>query len=53
MVGINCGVVSESPFPFGGVKESGFGREGGSGGIDEYTVVKSWSLGGMGGELQG
>jgi len=56
MVGINSGILSDPAFPFGGVKESGFGREGGSGGsggIDEYTVVKSWMLGGMDGELQG
>lgn len=41
MVGINLGMLSACESPFGGVKESGFGREGGRHGIDEYTSVKS------------
>ncbi|PWN52040.1 putative UGA2-succinate semialdehyde dehydrogenase [Violaceomyces palustris] len=36
MVGINTGILSQAVVPFGGVKESGFGREGGKAGIDEY-----------------
>lgn len=40
MVGINQGVVSNPAAPFGGVKASGFGREGGFEGIDEYLNVK-------------
>jgi succinate-semialdehyde dehydrogenase/glutarate-semialdehyde dehydrogenase len=40
MVGINQGIVSNPAAPFGGVKHSGFGREGGFEGIDEYLEVK-------------
>ncbi|MET0954267.1 MAG: NAD-dependent succinate-semialdehyde dehydrogenase [Aeromicrobium sp.] len=40
MVGINQGVVSNPAAPFGGVKASGFGREGGSEGIEEYLETK-------------
>ena len=40
MVGINQGIVSNPAAPFGGVKHSGFGREGGLEGIDEYLSVK-------------
>jgi succinate-semialdehyde dehydrogenase/glutarate-semialdehyde dehydrogenase len=40
MVGVNRGVVSNAAAPFGGVKQSGFGREGGLEGIDEYLSVK-------------
>ena len=36
MVGINTGLVSNPAAPFGGVKASGFGREGGFEGIEEY-----------------
>src|ERR671937_1704987 len=36
MVGLNRGLVSNAAAPFGGVKHSGFGREGGSEGIEEY-----------------
>lgn len=39
MVGINTGMVSDPAAPFGGVKHSGFGREGGVEGIDEYLSV--------------
>ncbi|CAO1629689.1 unnamed protein product [Sympodiomycopsis kandeliae] len=38
MVGINTGILSQASVPFGGVKESGFGREGGKDGINEYLV---------------
>jgi succinate-semialdehyde dehydrogenase / glutarate-semialdehyde dehydrogenase len=40
MVGINQGVVSNPAAPFGGVKASGFGREGGAEGIEEYLETK-------------
>jgi succinate-semialdehyde dehydrogenase/glutarate-semialdehyde dehydrogenase len=40
MVGLNQGVVSNAGAPFGGVKHSGFGREGGKVGIDEYLETK-------------
>ena len=40
MVGLNQGVVSNPAAPFGGVKESGLGREGGSTGIDEFLEPK-------------
>jgi acyl-CoA reductase-like NAD-dependent aldehyde dehydrogenase len=40
MVGVNQGVVSNPAAPFGGVKASGFGREGGVEGIDEYLETK-------------
>ncbi|HSK27615.1 MAG TPA: NAD-dependent succinate-semialdehyde dehydrogenase [Jiangellales bacterium] len=40
MVGLNTGIVSNPAAPFGGVKASGFGREGGSEGIEEYLEVK-------------
>jgi succinate-semialdehyde dehydrogenase/glutarate-semialdehyde dehydrogenase len=40
MVGINCGLISNEVAPFGGVKQSGLGREGSHLGIDEYVAVK-------------
>jgi succinate-semialdehyde dehydrogenase/glutarate-semialdehyde dehydrogenase len=40
MVGINRGVVSNPAAPFGGVKHSGFGREGGAEGIEEYVETR-------------
>jgi succinate-semialdehyde dehydrogenase / glutarate-semialdehyde dehydrogenase len=40
MVGLNQGLVSNPAAPFGGVKASGFGREGGREGIDEYLEIK-------------
>ena len=39
IVGVNDGAVSSAASPFGGVKESGLGREGGRCGIDEYLEV--------------
>jgi succinate-semialdehyde dehydrogenase/glutarate-semialdehyde dehydrogenase len=46
MVGLNRGLVSDPAAPFGGVKESGLGREGGFEGIDEYLettyVAATW-----------
>jgi succinate-semialdehyde dehydrogenase/glutarate-semialdehyde dehydrogenase len=40
MIGLNQGMVSNAAAPFGGVKQSGFGREGGREGIDEYLSIK-------------
>jgi len=40
MVGINQGLVSNPAGPFGGVKHSGLGREGGDEGIEEYLDTK-------------
>ena len=48
ILGANDGMPSTAQAPFGGVKESGFGREGGPRGIDEYLDVKYVSLGGIG-----
>ncbi|CAN7671425.1 NAD-dependent succinate-semialdehyde dehydrogenase [Trinickia sp. LjRoot230] len=45
MVGINTGIISNEVAPFGGVKQSGIGREGSHYGIDEYVVVKYLCLG--------
>ncbi|WP_280184210.1 NAD-dependent succinate-semialdehyde dehydrogenase [Nocardia cyriacigeorgica] len=44
MVGINRGVISDPAAPFGGVKASGFGREGGTEGIEEYLSTKYIAL---------
>lgn len=40
MVGVNAAIISQAVVPFGGIKESGFGREGGRDGILEYLVDK-------------
>jgi succinate-semialdehyde dehydrogenase/glutarate-semialdehyde dehydrogenase len=45
MIGVNRGVLSNPAAPFGGVKASGYGREGGHEGIDEYLETKYLSLG--------
>ncbi|WFD38144.1 uncharacterized protein MJAP1_001092 [Malassezia japonica] len=45
MIGINTGMISQNTIPFGGVKESGFGREGGPTGINEYLVEKALVFG--------
>jgi succinate-semialdehyde dehydrogenase / glutarate-semialdehyde dehydrogenase len=45
MVGINTLLVASAEVPFGGVKDSGFGREGGSEGIGDYTVAKYLTIG--------
>ncbi len=47
MVGVNTGMISTEVAPFGGVKESGLGREGSKYGIDEYLEVKYICLGGI------
>ena len=51
IVGINTGLISTEVAPFGGVKESGIGREGSSYGIDEWLELKYWALGGIGAPL--
>ena len=45
MVGVNEGMISSAVTPFGGVKESGLGREGSPMGLDEYLEVKAITLG--------
>ena len=47
IVGINTGLISTEVAPFGGVKESGIGREGSSYGIDEWLELKYWAIGGI------
>ena len=47
MVGVNTGLISNEIAPFGGVKQSGLGREGSHLGIDDYLVVKYVCLGGI------
>jgi succinate-semialdehyde dehydrogenase/glutarate-semialdehyde dehydrogenase len=47
MVGINTGIISTEVAPFGGVKESGLGREGSKYGIEDYVVVKYLCMGGV------
>ncbi len=44
MVGLNQGIVSNAGAPFGGIKHSGFGREGGAEGIEEYLELKYVAL---------
>ncbi|WP_426504645.1 NAD-dependent succinate-semialdehyde dehydrogenase [Serratia proteamaculans] len=50
MVGINEGIISTEVAPFGGVKESGLGREGAAIGLDEYLETKYVNLGQLAGE---
>ncbi|MEM9013679.1 MAG: NAD-dependent succinate-semialdehyde dehydrogenase [Pseudomonadota bacterium] len=47
MVGVNEGLISTEVAPFGGVKESGIGREGSRYGVDEYLEIKYCLLGGL------
>jgi succinate-semialdehyde dehydrogenase/glutarate-semialdehyde dehydrogenase len=47
MVGINTGLISNEVAPFGGVKQSGLGREGSKYGIEEFLVVKYLCMGGI------
>jgi succinate-semialdehyde dehydrogenase/glutarate-semialdehyde dehydrogenase len=47
MVGVNSGMISTEIAPFGGVKQSGLGREGSKYGIEEYLEVKYVLLGGL------
>jgi succinate-semialdehyde dehydrogenase/glutarate-semialdehyde dehydrogenase len=48
MVGLNTGAISTEVAPFGGVKQSGLGREGAQVGIEEYLEMKSFHIGGLG-----
>ena len=47
MVGINTGLISTTVAPFGGIKESGFGREGSKYGMDDYLEIKYLCFGGI------
>ena len=47
MVGINTGVISNEMAPFGGIKESGQGREGSKYGLEDYLELKSMCIGGI------
>jgi len=47
MVGVNTGLISSAAIPFGGVKDSGLGREGSKHGLDEYTQIKYIAFGGL------
>jgi succinate-semialdehyde dehydrogenase/glutarate-semialdehyde dehydrogenase len=47
MVGINSGLISTAVAPFGGVKQSGLGREGSRHGINEYIDLKYLCMGGI------
>ena len=47
MVGVNTGLISNEVAPFGGVKQSGFGREGSYLGMDDYLVVKYINMAGI------
>ena len=53
MVGINEGIISTAEAPFGGVKESGLGREGSAHGMEEYVEVKYMLMGGLNMETNG
>jgi succinate-semialdehyde dehydrogenase / glutarate-semialdehyde dehydrogenase len=47
MVGLNAGAISTAVAPFGGVKQSGLGREGARAGIEEYLELKALHMGGL------
>ncbi|NMM26282.1 MAG: NADP-dependent succinate-semialdehyde dehydrogenase [Glaciimonas sp.] len=47
MVGINTGLISNEVAPFGGVKQSGLGREGSTYGMDDYLIIKYLCMGGI------
>ena len=47
LIGVNTGLISTEVAPFGGVKESGLGREGSRHGIDDYTELKYVCVGGL------
>ncbi|WP_199200881.1 NAD-dependent succinate-semialdehyde dehydrogenase [Mesorhizobium sp. 131-2-1] len=48
MIGLNTGMISTEVAPFGGVKQSGVGREGSQLGIEEYLEIKTFHVGGLG-----
>ena len=47
MVGINTGLISNEVAPFGGVKQSGLGREGSRYGLEEFLEIKYLCFGGI------
>ena len=47
MVGINTGLISNEVAPFGGVKQSGLGREGSHYGLDDFLEIKYLCFGGL------
>jgi succinate-semialdehyde dehydrogenase/glutarate-semialdehyde dehydrogenase len=47
IVGINEGIISTELAPFGGVKESGIGREGSHHGVEEFLEIKYMMIGGL------
>ena len=47
MVGVNTGLTTKAEIPFGGVKESGLGREGSRYGLDDYLNIKYISIAGI------
>jgi succinate-semialdehyde dehydrogenase / glutarate-semialdehyde dehydrogenase len=47
ILGVNTGLISTEVAPFGGVKESGIGREGSSYGVDDWVELKYWAVGGI------
>jgi succinate-semialdehyde dehydrogenase/glutarate-semialdehyde dehydrogenase len=47
ILGVNTGLISTEVAPFGGVKESGIGREGSSYGVDDWVELKYWAVGGV------
>ncbi len=49
IIGVNEGIISTEVAPFGGVKQSGLGREGSKYGIEDYLEIKYVALGGIGG----
>ena len=49
LIGINSGLITTVEAPFGGLKESGMGKEGGSQGLEDYLSVKYMCVAGLGG----
>jgi succinate-semialdehyde dehydrogenase/glutarate-semialdehyde dehydrogenase len=47
IIGINEGIISNEVAPFGGVKQSGLGREGSHHGVEEYLEIKYMLMGGV------
>ena len=47
MVGINVGILANEAVPFGGVKQSGIGREGSKYGVDDFLEIKYLCVGGI------
>jgi succinate-semialdehyde dehydrogenase/glutarate-semialdehyde dehydrogenase len=47
IIGVNEGIISFAEVPFGGIKQSGYGKEGSRYGIDDYLIIKYLCLGGM------